>query len=401
MKKILSAMVLTGMFVSSISVSAQTTDTASLNAQIQALLDQIKTLQSQLETLKTARGQVENAAQDVKSTLSLIRNLRQGMTGDDVKTLQAILASDPDVYPEGLITGFFGPMTARAVVKFQAKSGIEQVGEVGPKTRAQINKKLSESSLAQENVGGETRPCVPPGHLIAPGWLRKNNQNEIVVPECLTKLPPGIAKKIPGTTSGSDNTAPVISSVSVSEITTSGAKISWNTNESSTGTVWYSQTSSVSTSTASNKSSGSYSLSRSVVLTGLSADTTYYFRVSSKDMSGNETFSSESSFKTLAVSDTIAPNISALSSMSVSSTSAQIVWTTNEPATSKIFYSSSTPLVISSDTPMVSSGSLVTSHNLPLSGLTPSTTYRLVAVSSDSSGNTATSSELLFLTLSE
>lgn len=390
-----------GMLVSSSSVSAQTTSTANLNAQIQALLDQVKTLQSQLETLKSARGQVETAVKDVKSTLSLIRDLRVGMSGDDVKTLQAILAGDPDVYPEGLITGFFGPMTAKAVMKFQAKWGIEQVGQVGPKTRAQINKKLSETSLAKETVGGETRPCVPPGHLIAPGWLRKNNQNQIVVPECVTNLPPGIAKKIPGAISGSDTTAPVVSAVSVSEITSSGAKISWNTNEISSGTVWYSQTNPVSTSTASTKSSGSFVLSRSVVLTGLSADTTYYFVVSSKDMSGNETFSSQGSFKTLVAGDTTAPVISSLTSGFVASTSARVLWTTNESATSKVFYSSSTPLVISSGTPMVSSTTLVTSHDLALLGLLPSTTYRLVAVSSDSSGNTATSSEISFVTLSE
>ena len=51
--------------------------------------------------------------------LNLLRQMRQGMSGDDVKALQTILAAQPDVYPEGLITGYYGPLTSKAVKNYQ------------------------------------------------------------------------------------------------------------------------------------------------------------------------------------------------------------------------------------------------------------------------------------------
>ena len=65
--------------------------------------------------------------------------LKKGMEGEEVLSLQRILATDSSVYPEGLVTGYFGPATERAVRAFQKKYGLEQVGFVGPKTRALLN----------------------------------------------------------------------------------------------------------------------------------------------------------------------------------------------------------------------------------------------------------------------
>ena len=66
-------------------------------------------------------------------------SLAKGMENNQVLRLQQILARYPDIYPEGLTTGYFGPMTERAVKAFQKKHGLEQVGYVGPKTRALLN----------------------------------------------------------------------------------------------------------------------------------------------------------------------------------------------------------------------------------------------------------------------
>src|SRR5258708_8343637 len=88
---------------------ADTTITAS--AQVQAMLNQIQALQAQLQALKAAQATVQTAAGNVSTTLGLIRNLKQGMTGADVSALQAILAADPTIYPEGSVTGFFGKLT--------------------------------------------------------------------------------------------------------------------------------------------------------------------------------------------------------------------------------------------------------------------------------------------------
>lgn len=57
----------------------------------------------------------------VPSTLcKYTATLRQGSTGQQVKDLQTFLVAEGStVYPEGLVTGYFGPATRRAVIRFQ------------------------------------------------------------------------------------------------------------------------------------------------------------------------------------------------------------------------------------------------------------------------------------------
>ena len=58
----------------------------------------------------------------------IVRSLSRGSTGADVMSLQSYL---------GVIqTGYFGPLTAKAVVQFQASEALPPVGIVGPLTRA-------------------------------------------------------------------------------------------------------------------------------------------------------------------------------------------------------------------------------------------------------------------------
>ncbi len=75
----------------------------------------------------------------IVSTVSFTKTLRGGMTDNQVRGLQEFLKQFPDVYPERLVTGYFGPLTENAVKRFQIKEGIEAVGIVGPKTRAKLN----------------------------------------------------------------------------------------------------------------------------------------------------------------------------------------------------------------------------------------------------------------------
>jgi hypothetical protein len=55
--------------------------------------------------------------------LQVSRNLSMGSQGDDVANLQRTLAQDPTIYT-GTSTGYFGPATAKALLKFQDKYGI-------------------------------------------------------------------------------------------------------------------------------------------------------------------------------------------------------------------------------------------------------------------------------------
>ncbi|MEW5908130.1 MAG: peptidoglycan-binding protein [Patescibacteria group bacterium] len=75
------------------------------------------------------------------------KTLRYGMTSDDVKRLQELLAQDKEIYPEGIVSGWFGQLTRKAVQKFQCKYNIVCTGDekttgygvVGPKTQAKLN----------------------------------------------------------------------------------------------------------------------------------------------------------------------------------------------------------------------------------------------------------------------
>ena len=50
--------------------------------------------------------------------------LEPGMSSDAVTALQNYLKADPTIYPQGLVTGYYGPLTVAAVQRFQCKNGI-------------------------------------------------------------------------------------------------------------------------------------------------------------------------------------------------------------------------------------------------------------------------------------
>ncbi|MBI2055034.1 MAG: peptidoglycan-binding protein [Candidatus Sungbacteria bacterium] len=79
----------------------------------------------------------------VAAGAGISRDLTVGAKGDDVKSLQEFLAKDKAVYPEGIVSGYFGAFTRAAVAKFQKREGISPAaGYVGPKTRSRIDQML-------------------------------------------------------------------------------------------------------------------------------------------------------------------------------------------------------------------------------------------------------------------
>ena len=418
-KKIAVSAVAAGfIFGSALPALAETTSSTSTSALVQTLEQQIIQLQAQLKALQSAQADVVGTSAQIAETAKLLRSLREGMSGDDVKTLQAILAKYPDVYPEGLITGYFGKATVRAVKRFQARENIESIGLVGPKTLAKLLKELERDPLGHEDDDddedrgkGMKRPCalIPPGHLVAPGWLRKHSGDRPIVPLC-QKLPPGIKEQLDGTKGtttppGPDIVAPIVSSIFAGNISQTAARVFWMTNEKATSKVWYSTVSPVSaTGTTPSVASSERTKVHDLQLTGLVANTTYFYVVESSDEAGNTTVSAQFSFVTAAVppvSDTTAPAISNVSVGSIASTSAHILWTTSESADGKVWYGTATPVASATTSVLTSSADFVTGHDLTLSSLTASSTYFYLIVSKDVAGNTATSSEASFVTLTQ
>lgn len=93
-------------------------------------------------------------------------------------------------------------------------------------------------------------------------------------------------------------------------------------------------------------------------------------------------------------SDTTAPVISNIQVTSIARRSATVTWTTNEAATHRVEYGTTSSL---GSWKTVTGRS--TSHSVGLSSLTANTTYYYRVVSADAAGNTATSSVRTFKTL--
>ena len=285
-----------------------TTDTEtlieSLRQQIETLRVQVLGLQTQLRLVGENRGELQQAKEEIKSAIRIARQLDIGARGKDVRLLQEVLASDPEIYPEGLVTGYFGPLTYGAVKNFQKKMGVENVGRVGPKTMAKINE------LLEEGAGSSGK--VPPGLLVAPG-IRKKISNAYQYAQG-QELPRGIAKKLEGatstdssddddddTTSTPDITPPVISAEMVTSTTTTTVKVTWVTDEDADSVVFYDTASSIVVS-SSTLSVNSPVLTRNHELSidNLMASTTYYYLLTSTDTEGNQATSTEDSFTTLS-----------------------------------------------------------------------------------------------------
>lgn len=91
----------------------------------------------------------------VSASSPFTREIGLGATGDDVTQLQAYLAADKSLYPEGKVTGYYGSLTVTAVKRFQAKYGITQLGRVGPMTLAKLNELM-------DSQGGNVVPSTAP-----------------------------------------------------------------------------------------------------------------------------------------------------------------------------------------------------------------------------------------------
>jgi len=238
-------------------------------------------------------------------------------------------------------------------------------------------------------------PCVnmPPGHLIAPGWLRKNGIVTSTISPCQF-LPPGIAGKL-----NVSSTPPVLppqaSSTVISGIDivpgTASLTVSWFTNRPANSQVHYGTTAAYGSSTTLD---GSMVFFHSQTITGLGASTTYHLQLRSEDGFGNLVVSADQTATTLPL-----PEISGISAVP-SSTSAEVNWTTNVAADSKVYYAIGSPVDVGATSTLIQSdAAMTTSHSLDLIGLSASTTYGFAISAEDAFGNTATSDQQAFVTL--
>lgn len=191
------------------------------------------------------------AAPFVASADALNRQLEVGMSGADVSVLQTFLATDITLYPQQLVTGYFGFLTKAAVSNFQSRNGIPAVGRVGPQTLPVLNLQIAGGMQTQSSA------------------------------------------------------APIITSVMVTTYPTN-ATVSWNTNELSKGVVYYSTSplttyeyqNAVTVSGMTAMTDTALRVSQAVVLPNLAPNTLYYYMVYTTDQAGNVSVTWPSSFQT-------------------------------------------------------------------------------------------------------
>ena len=191
-------------------------------------------------------------------------------------------------------------------------------------------------------------------------------------------------------------TAPALSGVTATNITASSASILWATNAMCDSQVEYGLTTSYGSQTSLN---GTLITNHLVTLAGLNANTTYHYRVKSRDAAGNLGVSPDYTFVTAATSsgpDRKAPVISAVTAAVNSSSSATIKWTTDEPSDSQTEYGVT---VIYGGATSIDQAR-VTQHSVTLTGLVSNTLYYCRVKSRDAAGNLAVSGDMSFKTSS-
>jgi peptidoglycan hydrolase-like protein with peptidoglycan-binding domain len=106
-----------------------------------------------------ALGPEMNPGQAAKTAcIALKQSLGAGSVGPEVRRLQEMLSEDPDSEYGAGVTGYFGPLTKRAVEKLQMKYEIASstatgLGRVGPMTRALLHRRCG-LGLGGGNAGG-------------------------------------------------------------------------------------------------------------------------------------------------------------------------------------------------------------------------------------------------------
>lgn len=197
------------------------------------------------------------ASAAITSTLDL------GDSGSQVRELQQYLATSPNIYPSGLVTGYFGPLTQAGVQRFQTAQGIVSsgtpattgYGRVGPLTMARINSLMG-----------------------------------------------GVVSQV------SWDTVPVLFNPNI-QVSSSSATITWTTNEATLGQVYYDtqplradeangprQQPYVSGTSATI--TAGYQTSHSVTIQNLASNTTYYYLTRGVDSGGNMSMTWPNSFRT-------------------------------------------------------------------------------------------------------
>ncbi|MCB9500366.1 MAG: VCBS repeat-containing protein [Deferribacteres bacterium] len=184
--------------------------------------------------------------------------------------------------------------------------------------------------------------------------------------------------------------APLISEVQAIDVDTSSVKIFWRTHEPADAFVEYGTTANLQ---LVSDHISELETTHTISLFNLLPNTEYFYRVISKNSSGNESVSDIYSFQTKRP-DTAFPEITSVAVTEITSHSARVTWSTDEIATSQVEYGQETTM--GTYVPMDTAH--VLSHSILLYGLESGVEYFFRALSVDANGNKTVSERSSFVT---
>jgi peroxiredoxin len=213
---------------------------------------------------------------------------------------------------------------------------------------------------------------------------------------------PAPAVMPPSTTTPSGSSkAPVISDIQYSEISRTGATVTWKTDKKANSIVIYCLDGGT---ICENAIDEAMVTDHVVKLTSLEQGKSYHITVKSR--LGDSPDSPDASLEATAilrvsdVRDTTPPVISDVNISNISSSamggSAEITWKTDEPATSQVSYGTSAGY--GTLQPSQTDTTLAKFHDVILYGLAPRTTFHYKVVSRDADGNERSSPDATFVT---
>lgn len=174
MKKIFLTLASFVFLVAPLYASAATLD--ELNTKLQSLLEQVAEVRQEITALQTAPRPQTTVSATARGTSSLCVRLHNSLyagvsdatTNGEVSVLQKLLASDSSLYPEGQVSGYFGPATEAAVKRLQLREGVVTTGSptttgfglVGSLTRTFLASHCDGVSTVTTPIPSDTRSTL-------------------------------------------------------------------------------------------------------------------------------------------------------------------------------------------------------------------------------------------------
>ena len=287
--------------------------------------------------------------------------------------------------PAGITVSVSGITETSAVVSWRTDQPLTSQAEYG--TTSEYGS-LSVFSGQPVTAHAVTLTGLTPGTTYHSAALSTNSAGQVTTSPDALFTTIGVRASADPTAGGTQST--VLADVTASDITMNSATIRWTTEQPLTSQVSYG----ITTGQGSLSAFGAAAVtSHSVKVTALAPGTTYYYSALSTNAAGHTGTSPALTFTTGSMAGS--PVIGSVTANTITTTSATISWTTDQPSASQLKYGPTTDY----GTLSAFGSQRVTTHSVTINGLTPGTTYNYAALSANATGQVGASANFTFTTV--